>query len=184
MISRSFRRFWADTSAAVAFETVLLLPLLIWAFVGSFVFFDAFRTYNTSVKATYSVADLISRQRSMIYSDDIEGYANILTHIIRDTPPVRMRVTQIGMVNGNYQVDWSHGVNGAARLFTTTLPQVEEHLPLMGNGERVVLVETTVAYDPPFDLGLTNIDFQNFTLVRPRYAGQVPFDDEEDAPSS
>ena len=177
------RRFWADTSAAVAFETVLVLPLLIWAYIGSFVFFDAFRTYNTSVKASYTIADLISRQQEMIGPDDIVGYANIMTHIVRDTPPIRMRVTQIGMVDGDYQVDWSHGVNGAARLFTATLPQIEDRLPLMGNGERVVVVETTVFYSPPFDLGLTDIDFDNFTLVRPRYAGQVPWPTEDEVNS-
>jgi hypothetical protein len=35
-----------------------------------------------------------------------------------------MRATQIGMVSGNYQVDWSWGVNGAARLFDANLPAI------------------------------------------------------------
>jgi hypothetical protein len=51
-----------DERAAVAFETVLMTPILVWAFIGSFVFFDAYRVYNTSVKTTYMVADMLSRQ--------------------------------------------------------------------------------------------------------------------------
>ncbi|AHM04162.1 ABC-type dipeptide transport system, periplasmic component [Roseibacterium elongatum DSM 19469] len=184
MPSRLLRRFWNDTGAAVAFETVLVLPMLIWAFIGSFVFFDAFRVYNTSIKATYMIADMISRQTSTVYAYDIAGMTNIMGYVVRDVPPVEMRVTQIGMVSGTYRVDWSYGVNGAARLFNASLSQVEHLLPEMGNGERIVLVETTVAYDPPFDLGLTAIDFENQTLVRPRYAGQVPFDDDDTPPNS
>ncbi len=38
------RQFWKDDSAAVAFETVIITPVLAWTFIASFVFFDAFRT--------------------------------------------------------------------------------------------------------------------------------------------
>jgi Flp pilus assembly protein TadG len=67
----AIRNFIRDTRAAVAFETVLLTPILVWAYIGSFVFFDAYRVYNTSVKATYMVADMLSRQTNMVYGHDI-----------------------------------------------------------------------------------------------------------------
>ncbi|MCU4653186.1 hypothetical protein N8I71_10105 [Roseibacterium sp. SDUM158016] len=172
---QSLRNFIHDTRAAVAFETVLLTPLLVWAYVGSFVFFDAYRVYNTSVKATYMVADMLSRQTNMVFGHDISGMANVIDTIIRGSGDVQMRATQIAMINGNYRVDWSHGVNGAARLFDANLVDMTDRLPVMANGERVVLVETFVAYDAPFEIGLTVLRFDNFTLVRPRYAGQVPF---------
>lgn len=168
-------RFLRTTSGAVTFEALIITPLLAWAFVASFVFFDAFRVYGTSVKAAYMVADMLSRQTATVTPADLDGMANIVTHIIRDTEPVRMRVTQIGWVNDAYQIDWSHGVNGAARLFSATLPEIAEDLPMMANGERVLLVETWVAYVPPFDIGLSGLSFDTFTLTRPRYAGQVPF---------
>ena len=86
-----------------------------------------------------------------------------------------MRATQIARINGAFVVEWSHGVNGAARLFNSNIPQIEHQLPNMPNGERIVLVETFIDYEMPFNVGLTVLDFNNFTFVRPRYAGQVPF---------
>jgi hypothetical protein len=178
------RRFARDTRAAVAFETVLMTPILVWAFVGTFVFFDAYRVYNTSVKTTYMVADMLSRQTNMVYGHDIEGMANVANAIIRGSDEVEMRVTQIGMVSGNYNVDWSYGVNGAARLFNSNLDSISDRLPIMPNGERVILVETFVEYVAPFNVGLTVARFDNFTLARPRYAGQVPFDPDGTPPTS
>jgi hypothetical protein len=175
MIER-MRNFLRDTRAAVALETVLVTPMLVWALVGSFVFFDAYRVYNTSVKATYMVADMLSRQTNTVFGHDIEGMANVIDNIIRGAGEVQMRTTQIGMVAGNYQVDWSHGVNGAARIFNSNIDAIRDRLPVMPNGERIVLVETFVAYQAPFNIGLTVVRFDNFTIVRPRYAGQVPFD--------
>lgn len=170
------RRFARDERAAVAMETLIMTPILIWAFVGSFVFFDAYRVYNTSVKATYMVADMLSRQTSMVYGHDIQGMADVINTIIRGSDEVEMRVTQIGMVSGNYQVDWSHGVNGAAQLFTSNLDAISDRLPVMPNGERIILVETFSTYEAPFNVGLTVTRFDDFRIVRPRYAGQVPFD--------
>lgn len=184
MIRTLLRRYLRDTRAAVAFETVLLTPLLIWAFVASFVFFDAFRVYNSSIKATYMVADMISRQTSTIYGHDIEGMASIVRYVLRDGGDLQMRVTQVGRVGNNYRVDWSHGINGVARLFNADIDDIEDRLPVMANGERVLLVETFISYRTPFDVGLELLQFDNFTLTRPRYAGQVPFQATGTPPSS
>jgi Flp pilus assembly protein TadG len=83
------RRFAREDRAAVAFETVLMTPILVWAFIGSFVFFDAYRIYNTSVKTTYMVADMLSRQTNMVYGHDIQGMANVANGIIRGSDESR-----------------------------------------------------------------------------------------------
>ncbi len=178
----AFRRFSRNERAAVALETVLMTPMLVWVYVGTFVFFDAYRIYNTSVKTSYMVADMLSRETNWIYPEDIQGMADVVTTIIRGTNDVEMRATQIGMVNGNYSVDWSWGVNGAARLFDASLDAVSDQLPVMADGERVILVETFVDYEAPFNAGLTVTRFDNFSLARPR-AGQVRFDP-DGAPTS
>lgn len=177
------RRFARNERAAVALETVLMTPMLVWVFVGTFVFFDAYRVYNTSVKTTYMVADILSRESNWVFPADIQGLANVSNTIIRGSNEVEMRATQIGMVGGNYSIDWSWGVNGASRLFNANLDAIEDRLPLMGDGERVILVETFVDYRAPFNVGLTVARFDNFTLVRPR-AGRVPFDPDGSPPTS
>ncbi|MGP1354964.1 TadE/TadG family type IV pilus assembly protein [Roseicyclus sp.] len=178
------KHFLRDSGAAVALETVLIIPILIWSFVASFVFFDAYRVYSTSVKATYMVADMLSRQTNDVIPHDIEGMANVIDSIIRGAGAVQMRATQVGVINDAYVVEWSHAVNGAARLFTSNIPDIRDRLPNMPNGERIVLVETFVGYEAPFNIGLTVLRFDNFTVVRPRYAGQVPFNPDGVPPST
>ncbi len=187
MLTRQIRRFWKDDSAAVAMETVLITPVLVWTFIASFVFFDAFRTYNSSIKATYAVADIVSRQTNMVYGYDIEGMAQIFDHLVRNNGDARLRVTQIFYdgVNDQHTVDWSYATNGEARLFTSNMVDIEELLPVMAHAERVILVQSFIPYQPIFNSGLDVITFRNFTVTRPRYAGQVPFDGSQTAfPSS
>lgn len=178
MLTRHMRRFWQDERAAVAFETVIITPVLAWAFIGSFVFFDAFRTYNSSIKATYAVADILSRQTGTVYAYDIDGMARIFEHLVRNNGDARLRVTQIiyDATLDEYSVDWSYATNGEARLFTANLVDMEELLPVMAHAERLLLVQSFIPYDPAFHVGLDIITFRNFTFTRPRYAGQVPFD--------
>ena len=184
MAFRLLRRFWKDTSAAVAMEAVIITPVLAWAFIGSFVVFDAFRTYNTSIKATYAVADILSRQTNTVYAYDIEGMSRIFEHMVRNHGDARLRATQImyNATTDTYSVDWSYATNGEARLFTANLIDLEGRLPIMAHAERILLVETYIPYRPAFDTGLNLMTFENFTFTRPRYAGQVPFNPTVTAP--
>lgn len=175
-MKRLLKQYLRDTSAAVSLETVIVFPILLWAWIGTFAFFDAYRVYNTSIKATFTIADLISRQTATIYDSDIAGMAAMLESMIRDTDGVEIRVTEIARDNaGNYAVEWSEATGGRADLFTANLPAIEDRLPDMANGERVILVESFIDYEPAFNVGLNDLSFDNFTLTRPRYAGRVPY---------
>ncbi|MEM7722342.1 MAG: hypothetical protein AAF376_08205 [Pseudomonadota bacterium] len=179
------KRFWRDDSGAVAFETAIMLPVLAWTVTASFVFFDAYRVYNSSVKATYAIADAISRDFGTLYGYEVNGMNGIFEHIVRDTSGARMRVSQIqfdGDTN-EYQVDWSFATGGEARLFNSSMVDIEELLPIMAPSDRIVLVETFVPYQPAFNMGLDLITFENFTFTRPRYACCIDFDPEETAPA-
>lgn len=182
MIDR-FRKFARDENAAVALETVIMTPILIWAYVATFVFFDAYRVYNTSVKTNYMVADMLSRQDTTVYGHDIQGMANVAHSIVRGSQQMQMRVSQIQNVAGNYAVNWSHGVNGAAQLFDAGLDDIEDQLPVMGLGEVVIVVETRVVYEMPFNAGLTVAAFDNFTIARPR-GPKIVFDRDGTPPAT
>ena len=43
-------------------------------------------------------------------------------------------------------------------------------------GSTVVVVETEVAYDPAFNVGIPNHSFDNFIVTRPRYDRCVSLD--------
>lgn len=178
MLTRMICRFWKDERAAIAMETAIVTPLLAWCYISSFVFFDAFRTYSSSIKATYAIADVISRQTNTLRARDIDGYSDLLENMVRNNGDVRLRVSQI-LYNANTRthcVEWSEATNGEAKLFTANMVNMGELLPEMVHDERLILVQSFIPYRPVFDAGLDVITFSNFTVTRPRYAGQVPFE--------
>ena len=169
-------QFIRSEKAAVAFESVIVFPVLVWAWIGTFTFFDAYRVYNTSIKATYTIADLISRQEFEISEDDMDGYANMLAAMIRDHDGIDMRASEIHRANnGDYVVVWSHPTGSQACLFDASLEDMADQLPDVALGERFVIVESFVDYDPAWNFVINDVEFENFTITRPRYAGQVPY---------
>ncbi|MEM9318969.1 MAG: hypothetical protein AAGA70_08165 [Pseudomonadota bacterium] len=179
-------RFFKESRAAVAFEAVIITPILAWCFVGSFIFFDAFRTYNTSLKATYAIADVISRQGQdrPIFESDIDGYQAVFDHISRNPQGSSMRVSQIHF-NGTEYLLADNGTDsfptgGQTRLRPDDIPGMLDQLPIMAPGEYVIIVETWIPYIPYFDMGLNDIMFTNFTVTRPRFTPFIRFDDGTD----
>lgn len=168
MLRKMLKRFLHEETAASSLESVIMVPVLAWTFVGSFVFFDAFRTYNSSIKATFTIADYISRQTSEVFAHDAEGMAILFNELVRNNNDVRLRITQIHHVDGEYMVDWSEPTGGEARLFDATLQPLIPQLPMMGDDSRLILVETTIPYRPAIDLGLEVVQFSNFTFTPPR----------------
>lgn len=176
MLYSLLRHFRSDTRGAAVIETVIIMPVLIWVYIGSFVFFDAFRTYSSAVRATYAIADVISRQTSTLRAFDMEGFARVFNAIVRNDGDVRMRMTQIyydAHTNDLY-VDWSYATNGEARLFTPNLDDFVGLLPNMTHAERLILVESFVPYRTSLGFEGEMMTFRNFTFTRPR-SGQVPF---------
>ena len=178
----ALRTFWKDDRASVALETVIVTPILAWVFVASFVFFDAYRVYNTSIKATYAVADVLSRRTTEIASSDIEGLADVFQFLTQNTAGSSMRVTQITRQAGGYRIDWSHGTDGMTHVRASDFPDFIDRIPIMAFGDRMLLIETILPYRPAFSAGLSEQEYVNFTVTRPRFAGQVPFD--ADLPNS
>jgi hypothetical protein len=179
-----FHRFRTETRGAVAFEAVIILPVLIWCFTASFVFFDAYRVNNSSVMATYSVADVLSRQTNTVHGYDLQGYARVFQHLIRNGHAARLRVSQIYWDGSAYRVDWSHVTGNDARHFDATMGAIAHRIPPLMTNERVLLVESFVPYVPPFGMGLEMMTFDTFTVTRPRYLNQVPFDPTEALPAA
>lgn len=174
-MNRMIKKFWHSEDASVALEAVIVMPILTWVFVASFVFFDAFRVYNTSIKATYAVADVLSRRTSTIASTDIEGLATVFQFLTRNTAGSALRITQVTRQQGGYRIDWSHGTDGMTYLRASDFPDFVDQIPIMAYGDRMLLVESFLPHRPAFNAGLSEQEFVNFTITRPRFAGQVAF---------
>jgi hypothetical protein len=170
-------QFKREEKGSIAIETVILVPMLFWVFLTTFSIFHAYRQHSISQKAGYTIGDLISRQTEPLDQAFLSGSQRVLQFLtLSELSDTSLRVSAITYDEDQdrYEKDWSQ-VKGSGRLAFTD-QQVEDlgdRLPIMKDNEQIILVETWIDYDPPFDIGLARHDVVNFIFTRPRYTPQV-----------
>ncbi|MDQ2093268.1 TadE/TadG family type IV pilus assembly protein [Rhodalgimonas zhirmunskyi] len=177
-IRKRLSGFRDETDGTVAVEAVVMLPLILWAFCGLFVFFDAYRQNAISQKAAYTISDLISRETAAIDNDYIDGMYSMLNFLTRSGQERRLRITivRFDADDGEYHVEWSETRGTMDPLDDAVVNGWTDTLPVMVDEERLILVETRTVYEPPFTVGLSQQTLQTFVFTRPRFAPQVLFD--------
>jgi Flp pilus assembly pilin Flp len=183
MRSRNFaRKFRRDEEGSAAVELMLVLPMLIWALLAVFVFFDAYRTQTTNLKAAYTLGDVLSRETGYITPVYMNSMFELQQFLLGTDQGVRLRVTvfQYDGPNDRYVVRWSQGRGAAVSPLTTAgLQNIRQFLPNMPNSEVAILTETRVGYVPPAMVGIQPINFDDRVVTRPRFAGQLCWNDIE-----
>jgi len=167
-----FRR---SEDGSISVEAMLILRILIWAYMGTFVFFDAFRAQATNIKAGYTIADTISRETGYITPAYMNSLYNLQQFLVDTEEEVQMRVTIFTYreSDDSYRVRWSQTRGGGSGMTNAVLAQLRPNLPVMPNGEVAIMVETRVGYVPDFSVGLNDFTFEDLVVTRPRFAGQV-----------
>lgn len=169
------RRFRRDEEGAVLAEFLILLPLLIWAFLALFIYWDAFRTINQGQKASYAVADLMARQ-SDVTPQFVDGMANVMAFLTPASPRVRLRISSIEWREATraYRVLFSRSPsNRLPELRAADFLSIRHRIPDMADGDSVLVIETMIDYQPAMDVGLPRSIAQNFIIMRPRYFRRV-----------
>jgi hypothetical protein len=184
------RHFLHDESGSISIETVIIFPVLIWIFLATFVFFDAFRAKSINVKATYTISDILSREvNEPITPEFMDSLYALYRGLVVHTQPRSLRVTAIRYLKtpNTYNVVWSE-VRGIAplpaRLTNANLATIRNtRLPVMYDGEVGILIETSSRYTPIFGYaGLPGFTVGNFMILRPRFAPQVCWSTSNDGP--
>ena len=81
-------QFKGREDGSIAVETVIMLPLMFWAYLAMYSTFDTFRMYNLNQTAAYTVGDAISRETQAIDADYLRGMQQLsLIHISEPTRP-------------------------------------------------------------------------------------------------
>lgn len=172
MISRLRR----DEGGYMVVEAVLVLPMLLWAFLALYSFWDAYRAATTIQKATYSISDLISREQQSVNPAFIAGMRTAMDQMIPPRLDTELRVTSIvrNETEERFEVQWSCVAGTPLPTLTTeTLQALVTRIPAMSDGNTVILVETWVDYDPALDIGVTNKRVAQFVVTRPRYQPRI-----------
>lgn len=172
-------RFGRDEEASIAVETVIILPALFWAYLTMFSIFHAYRQHTVNLRAAFTIGDMISRETAYLDSAYMNGAQDLLTYLTaaeESNTAIRITSVKYDANNDVYKRDWSKKRGWVSELGNTAVKKLGDRLPIMKHNERVMLVETWVKYNPPFDTGLSDHEIVNFVFTRPRYAPQVLWD--------
>jgi hypothetical protein len=174
-IRKRLSRFLHDEQGSMVVEGMIMLPILIWCYVGTFVFFDAFRAQSTNVKAAYVIGDTLSRETGYVTPQYMDSMWNLHQFLANGNPGVDLRITvfRFELATNSYRVRWSQGRGGPPALTNATLAAVRDNLPDMSDMDIAILTETWVNYTPRYEVGLTDFAFENFVVTRPRFAPQL-----------
>lgn len=170
----SLRSFCKETCGTITLETVIVLPLLFWSAAATFEFFEVHRYKSVREKATYTVADMISRETSAagLNSVYLDNAKILFDEISNDAGVNQIRVSIVTYdgVTDEYGISWSQvrGTGSLAPLTDGDVQNAHSELPIVPNGEEFILVESKSTYDPLFTVGLTDVDIntRTFTAVR------------------
>ncbi|MEQ6248511.1 hypothetical protein ABMC89_06440 [Sulfitobacter sp. HNIBRBA3233] len=181
---KSFLRgdFLRKEDGAIALETVIIIPIMFWAYMSALSIFDAFRQYSMHQKGAYTISDMISRETVPIDANYLAGAHRLFDTLTRSPQDSTIRVSVVywDARNERIDLDWSQSTGRSSPLTASTVRGWGDRLPNMVDGERLIIVETSAFYSPPFRTGLENREIQNFIFTRPRYAPQVLWDDGSD----
>lgn len=181
IIKTRLSAFWEDTRGSVSVEFVLAMPILFWAFLASYVFFDGYRQSAVNLRAAYTIADLISRETEPLTPDFMESMRKLHVLLTRDFSHknnLRVTIVRWDEDDDRYYRDWSKAKGaGVVPLTDADLLNLETKLPTMPDAERVIVVETTNNFTPVFNVGLEEMALKNFVFTRPRFAPLVTWSD-------
>ncbi|MBY8975851.1 pilus assembly protein [Rhodobacteraceae bacterium NNCM2] len=172
------RGFLRNESGNMSMELLIVLPLFATILIGSFAFWDAFRSQSQTAKVAYAVSDILSRYDVVDDADMVEIVA--LTNKMLDPSLDRrvVRITSICFADDKFNVLWSYtshasDVGAVEALTDNTIPL--DFMPTMSDQESIILTELQVRWRPIFDyIGLTEQTWSNTLVTRPRFTMIMP----------
>lgn len=177
-LKNALRRFRKDERGTIMVETVIALPLLVWALAASYEFFEVHRYMSARDKATYTIADMFSREVSSINTAYMDNTKILFDEISNDqgVNQIRVSIIKFDEETNSYSISWSEvrGIGDFIALTSADVAQAFNELPIMNDGEELILVESQSTYQPLFNVGLTdNLSIDTRVFTSPRFSPQI-----------
>lgn len=166
-----------------------MLPLLVWTLIATLIFFQGFHLQSRNVKVTYTIGDILSREEAPVspsYLDNLHGLQNMMTSAADGRAALRVSLVKFSLNEvdgtGRYSVIWSEARGGRVVAHPTGAPEprLEASLPVMFDGQSILVTETWVEYVPALYFGfLETREFAELMTTRPR-GPQLCWNDSDD----
>lgn len=172
-------RFSKGSEGSYSIETILVLPMLAWAILAMFSYFDGLRLSNVNIKASHTISDILSRETDLIDDDYMDSASQLLAFLINRSYPTSLRVSafKYDEDEAGFDMLWSEARGGYPALTGTFEVAVKNRLPITADGDTVIVVETWMDYRTAFVMGLTDTTLYNFVVTSPRFAPTLLWDD-------
>jgi len=169
---RALRRFRDDQSGNITLEFMIWLPVLLTWITFTWTVFQALDHRGDAAKATYTIADLVSRHTEEVEQDWLNTVATLGTQLLPQSNGNLMRVSSLMVKDGELIVDWSACFGGIEALSDGDIPT--NLVPSMAELDTVILVETFVPYATISDfIGVDKFLWSNQLVVRPRWVSRI-----------
>ncbi len=174
----ALRRFRQSEVGSFTTEAVIIFPLLVWSYTAMFVFWDAFKTQNVNLKASYTIADMISREQSQIDQDYLDGALSIYAFLSPTTENHRIRVSVVKNTvdefgNAALTLQFSQA-SGPGVVPYSNISEVASIIPIMAQHDSVVVVTTFTDWSPLFNVvGMEPMTLTETTVTAPRFISEI-----------
>lgn len=178
------RRFLRDPRGTVAVETVIIAPFMIMGLIYSYEYFDMYRAQSVRDKATYTMADILSRETAVVDDTYIDSAKSLFDSITDDRSPNDLRITVVryhfdeGNGTDEFELRWSEtrGSGGLLPLTADDVRDAQDVFPVMVNGQDLIFVENFATYQPVVTNGITeDVPINTRMFMTLRFASQLCF---------
>lgn len=177
------RRFGREERGTVAVETVLIAPLLILGLFFSYEAYGLFRQQSLREKATYTIADILSRETAVVTDPYIDNVKRVFD-MMAGTDEAQLRISVVRYHNDpsqgidEFDLRWSE-VRGGGPLSPLTdaiVRKAHATFPIMEDGEDIIFVESRGGFTSPVTTGYFAENLlETRMFVIPRFAPQICF---------
>ena len=176
-LRRKVKSFHDDETGNASIELVFMVPLLATITFGLITFFTAFKAKTQATRAATVITDMVSRETNPITPTYLSGISELMDTLIETdaTPEYRLTAFTWNDRYQEYRVRWSKNDGGQGTMTHADLNAVSDQLPTLKKGQRAILVETWVDYEPLTTIGYGEgtTTFENFLVAAPRFVPQL-----------
>ncbi|MEM9098076.1 MAG: hypothetical protein AAGC79_06070 [Pseudomonadota bacterium] len=162
----------------MSIEFAVMMPFYAFVLVGSFQFWDAFRSSSKTAKIAYALSDIASRHETFdsAKTDEIADVADKMLDRYLDKR--RLRISNICYEDDRYFVQWSVAYKSTDITTFDAIVEADligadgqpiEILPTMAPQESIILLELEARWRPIFSIGLVEQTWNFQLITRPRF---------------